>query len=421
MHLPLFIAGRYLFAKKSHNVINIISIISAAGIAIGTMALVVILSVYNGFDSIVKSFYESHRPAFVISPAKGKQIFLDEKLQQSLAPLDEEYWIMPVTEEDVFVQYGNNQAIAHIIGVDTLYGRISGIDKNVREGEFNLRFGEREQAVVGRVLASQLRLRPHFVTPLEFYFPDKNSNITPSMLLGPMGSMLALGSLNYSVSYPSGIISLDADFDERGIYLSLSCAAELLGHAPNEYTSLQLFPKWNGSGDRGASMYEKRERASEKYLTGELTDFLVKNRYKQNETLYKLMKSEKFAVYLILFFVIIVISINIFSSLSMLILEKHEDMEIYRAMGTPDRIIAKIFRLQGWLISLFGAVAGMLIGLALCYIQKYTGVISMPGNYIVSSYPVVVEFTDIFITFCGVALIGYIIAILPVMGIGKRN
>lgn len=416
MHLPFFIAKRYFLARKSHNVINIISIVSAVGIAIGTMALVVILSVYNGFDSIIKGFYEDYQPSFVIEPSTGKSFLLDEQLLNALAESGGKFRAMEIVEDNVFVRYGENQSVAFVKGVDTSYARLSGIYENVTEGEFTLYFGESGQAIVGRTLASELRLRTRFLTPLELYFPDRNSEITPAMLAGPMGEALAVNALNEVTLYPSAIISLEQEFDAQGIFIPISKARELLGYSRNEVTSLELFPYFPASRKE----CEKVEKAVEQQLRRNIPDnLLIKNRYQQNETLYKLMKSEKFAVYLILFFVIIIISVNIFSSLSMLIIEKQPDIATFRALGISERMLGRVFVLQGWLISLSGAFAGILAGLLLCYIQKLTGIISMPGNYIVSSYPVVINYFDVLIIFSGVAIIGYIIANLPIRGMSQ--
>lgn len=394
MHLPFFIAKRYLFSKKSHNVINIISIISAIGICIGSMALIVILSVYNGFDSIIKSFYEKHQPDFVVTAARGKSFSTDERQILHLFETDDFRYVAPVVEEYIFLSYGDRESIATIVGVDSIYGAESGVDEELAEGDFSLMRGEIPHAVVGVELAAQLRLRTRFLESLELYFPDTES-----------GGM----ALNTATLYPSGIISMDKEFDQNGLFVPISIARSLLGYAPSEVNSLELYLKDPGDANRvEKELAELLERAD---MHG---GYVVKNRYEQNETLYKMMRSERFAVFLILFFVIIIISVNIFGSLSMLIIDKRSDMETYRAIGASRKLVSRIFVLQGWLISLIGAAVGIIIGLLLCYLQKEYGLISLPGNYIINQYPVEVRFTDVIITFTGIAIIGYLIAILPV-------
>ena len=401
MYLPFFIAKRYLFAKKSHNVINIISLISSIGIGIGSIALIIILSVYNGFDTLIKSQYQAYQPDFVITPSEGKSFSANSGQFEQIASLPGVMQLFPVVEETVFAIYDNRQSIATIRGVEEAYGQISGISENVVEGEFKLGFGDVGNAVIGSGLATELRLRVRFLSPIELYFPDRNSQIS---MINPAAS------LNDELLYPSGIISLNNDFDKSGIYIPISKARELLSYGEHEATSVEIYMD-KSSGESLRGVYSEREKELEKILGA---SFVVKNRYEQNETLYKMMRSEKFAVYMILFFVILVVSINIFGSLSMLILEKKHDIQTYLSMGAGSGIINRIFVLQGWLISFFGAVVGVVIGLILCFIQQQYGIIPMPGNYIVDSYPVDIHFADVVITLSGVLLIGYLISILPV-------
>ena len=403
MYLPFFIARRYLFAKKSHNVINIISLISAVGIGIGSMALIIILSVYNGFDTLVKSFYEAYQPDFIITPSRGKIFSASATEFEKVSSLPRVVSLQQVVDETVFVLYDDRESIASVKGVETGYGEISGVSANIVEGEFRLEEGDLNYAIVGRQLASNLRLRTRFLSPLELYFPDRFSKISP---LNPMAS------LNEEILYPSGIISLNQEFDQTGIYVPLSVARNLLSYGSDEVTSVEVYL------EKGAVNVGDLELEIEKILGA---DFVVKGTYEQNETLYKMMKAEKFAVYLILFFVIIVISVNIFGSLSMLIIEKAEDMRTYRSFGADDKLLHGVFVLQGWLISAIGAVVGIIVGLILCFIQMEYEVITMPGNYIVDSYPVDIHFADIMITLFGVLFIGYLIAMLPVKLIGSKK
>ena len=412
MNLPFHIAKRYLFAKKSHNVINIISLISAVGIGIGSMALIVILSVYNGFDTLIKSFYQEYQPNFIITPATGKSFVTDTTWYNQLYEIEGVASIQPIIEEDVFLQYGNNQAVAFIKGIDSSYGRVSGIESNLKEGIFATYIGTTPHAIIGRDIASILRLRVRFLDAIELYFPDRKATISP---LNPAAA------LNEQSLFPSGIISLNQEFDSKGLFIPIDVARELTGYSSNEVTSLEIYLNKN-SITTGASATQhpsadKIEKEIQKIFSQNLqgeTNFLIKNKYQQNETLYKMMRAEKFAVYLILFFIIIIVSVNIFGSLSMLILDKKEDIITYTSMGATKELIDKIFVIQGWLISLIGSAVGIILGLALCILQKATGIISLPGNYIVSSYPVDIQILDVIITFGGVALIGYIIALLPV-------
>lgn len=400
MRLPFFIAGRYLFAKKSHNVINIISLISAVGIGIGSMALIIILSVYNGFDTLIKSFYEEYQPDFIITPSTGKSFNANTVQFARIASLSGVEACTPVVEETVFALYGNRQSIVSMKGVDTCYASISGISKNIVEGEFKTRFGTLNNVILGRQLAQSLRLRVRFVEPLELYFPER---------LGQISTINPTASLNSETLHPSGIISLNQEFDQSGIFVPISVARQLVSYSADEATSVEVYLD-------AANLWIERQIEE---ILGD--GFVVKNKYEQNDTLYKMMKSEKFAVYLILFFVIVIISVNIFGSLSMLLMDKKGDVQTYRSMGADSSLVNSIFVLQGWLISVIGTVAGVVLGLVLCFIQQHFKVISMPGNYIIDSYPVDVHFTDVLITFFGVVGIGYLIAIIPVKLFLKKS
>ena len=400
MRLPFFIARRYLFAKKSHNVINIISLISATGIGIGSMALIIILSVYNGFDTLIKSFYEEYQPDFIITPSTGKSFSTNTAQFSRIATLEGVGACTPVVEETVFALYGNRQSIVSMKGVDTSYGAVSGIEKNIVEGQFKTRFGSLNNVIIGSQLARTLRLRVRFIEPLELYFPER---------IGQISTINPTASLNNETLHPSGIISLNQEFDQSGIFVPISVARQLLSYSDDEATSVEVYLD-------GGNLWVEKEIEE---ILGD--GFVVKNKYEQNDTLYKMMKSEKFAVYLILFFVIVIISVNIFGSLSMLLMDKKGDVQTYRSMGAADSLVNSVFVLQGWLISVIGTVVGIVLGLVLCFIQQYFKVITMPGNYIIDSYPIDVHFTDVLITFVGVVGIGYLIAIIPVKLFLKKS
>ena len=364
------------------------------------MALIIILSVYNGFDTLIKSFYEEYQPDFIITPSTGKSFSTNTAHFTRIASLEGVANCTPVVEETVFALYGNRQSIVSMKGVDTSYGAISGIEKNIVEGEFRTRFGSLNNVIVGSQLARTLRLRVRFIEPLELYFPER---------MGQISTINPTASLNNETLHPSGIISLNQEFDQSGIFVPISVARQLLSYSDDEATSVEVYLD-------GGNLWVEKE------IEGILGDgFVVKNKYEQNDTLYKMMKSEKFAVYLILFFVIVIISVNIFGSLSMLLMDKKGDVQTYRSMGATGSLVNSVFVLQGWLISVIGTVVGIVLGLVLCFIQQYFKVISMPGNYIIDSYPIDVHFTDVLITFVGVVGIGYLIAIIPVKLFLKKS
>lgn len=399
MILPFFIAKRYLFAKKSHNVINIISLISASGIALGTMALIIILSVYNGFEGLIKSLYSAHDSDLLIIPREGKSFVPHSQGFDFIRSSEKVARFCEIIEENIFIKYSQQESVATIKGVDSNYQAITQLRDFITDGEFSLYQGEVPQAIVGRGIANNLRLNIHFVDPLYLYFPSRNN---PISLINPTSS------LNQERVFPSGIFSIEQGFDNKYIYIPIEVARNLTEY-DNEVTSVELYLK---------------EGSDKEELKGEFgnalgEDFIIKNRYEQNETLYRMMRSEKLSIYIILLFVIIIISCNLFGSLSMLIIEKREDVESLKSMGANDKLIKHIFLLEGWFISIIGIIAGTILGLIICFIQMKYGIVTMPGNFIIDSYPVVVKFVDVTLTVCGVAAIGYLAAKLPLLILKK--
>jgi lipoprotein-releasing system permease protein len=416
MHLPFFIARRYLFSKKKHNVINIISVVSACAIGIGCLALIIILSVYNGFDSLIASMYENYIPDFVIEPAKGKVLNTDDAALQRVKNIKGIFAYCPVVEENVFLQYSNVQSIATIKGVPDNYSSIKKITSHIADGVFQIKFGELNKAVVGAGLAQRLRLQPSFTDPISLFFPTRTGNI--SMLM-PMESVETLDI------HPSGIIQLEQNFDKNSLFIPLDAARELIEYEPNEANKIEIYlSSAPGTGEKKFIKTNKYKTvgSSIKRLIGANAKgtgkkFIVKDRWQQNMMLYKMMRSEKFAVYLILFFVIVVVSVNIFASLSMLIIDKQEDIGTYKAMGAKNKMLRRTFTLQGCLICMSGAVIGLAIGLILCIIQQRFGVVPMPGNFTVSSYPVDIQVADIIVILAGTAVVGFFMSYIPARSI----
>jgi ABC-type lipoprotein release transport system permease subunit len=399
LKFPLFIAKRYLFAKKSHNVINIISLISAIGIAIGTAALIIILSVYNGFEGLITDLYGTHEADLLITSNDSKSFSPHTNTFDSLRSDTRVKAFCETTEENVFVKYREQESVATIKGVDTNFTSITKLNDFIKEGSFALWHGETPQAIMGRSLAFNLGLRIHFVDPIYLYFP---SRYTPVSLINPTSS------LNRERVFPAGIFAIEQGYDKKYIYIPIETARELLEY-DDEVTSVEIYV----SEEEDIEVLKKDIRL----MLGD--SFSVKDRHEQNETLYKMMKSEKLSIYIILFFILIIISCNLFGSLSMLIIEKSEDAGTLRSMGARDSLVKKIFLLEGWMISLLGILAGTAVALLFCLIQQTFGIIPMPGNFIVESYPIVVKLSDVLLTICGIALIGLLAARLPFLLVKK--
>ena len=398
--MPWFIAGRYLFAKKSHNVINIISAISAIGMAIGTAALIIILSVYNGFDELVKSTLSNVEPDILVSPAKGKVFTPDEALLKSLKddPAIKECYL--VLQENVFVDYEEHQGIAKAKGVDENYEKESPLASHMTSGVFSLHKGDLPQVVVGAGLAYKMGMNPAFLSSAEIYFPRRDRNFS---LANPAASIESVRAR------PSGIFTVNQQIDEELMILPLDKMRQLLGYE-DEVSGIEI-----RLADPSSAKALKKTIKSVKELVG--PEFKVLDRYRQNPSLYKMMRYEKAAIYLILIFIIIIIASNIFGSLTMLIIEKKEDIETFRSLGATDKMLRKTFTLEGWLISLLGLAAGLVAGIGFALLQQRFGFIKMPGNFLVSAYPVILQWGDVLVTVAGVAIIGYLIALIPV----RRN
>ena len=398
MRLAPFIAKRYLFARKSHNVINIISAISAIGMAVGTAALIMILSVYNGFDSLIRSMMSTVEPDLLITPASGKVFVPEGETYDWIYDQPEVLSMCCILEESVFISYDGSQGLAKAKGVDWIYEEETPLADNLRSGEFRLYKGDIPQAVVGGSLAYELGINPRFISPIEIYYPSRTRRIS---IADPVSA------LESAKVFPSGIFSINDDVDKELMIVPIETMRKLLAY--DEEVSAVEIRVADGTGKR--EIRNLQEEISKRL--GE--DFLVKDRYMQNEVLYKMMTYEKLATYLILLFVIIIIAFNIFGSLTMLIIEKEDDIRILRSMGADRKLIRRIFVLEGWMISLAGMAAGVIAGTVLALIQQHFGIIKMPGQFVVQAYPVILSWSDIAITAAAVAAIGYLIALLPVL------
>jgi len=392
VNLSLFIAARYLFAKKSHNVINIISAISAAGMAIGTAALILILSVYNGFDKLIKDNMSDLDPDVLITAAEGKHFVPEGETWDALMHDARVESITSVIEDNVFLRYHEKQGIATAKGVDSSFEEVSGLGSHIVDGSFTLMKGEVPQGAFGSGLAYEMGVRTNFVSPIEIYYPDRDSKISPSN---------PTAALHSAKVWPGCIFSISADTDKNLVLVPISVMRGLTG-LEKEVTGIEL--RLADGSDKSVRKFVKSLDLGDAYS--------VKDRYQQHPSLYKMMRYEKLAIYLILIFVVLIIASNIFGSLSMLIIEKEDDMATLRAMGADDKLTRRIFVLEGWLISLLGLVIGLVIGIGLALLQQHFGLVKMPGSYIISSYPVVLHFSDVLWTVLGVGAIGLLISIL---------
>lgn len=401
MKLSLYIAKRYLFAKKSRNAINIISAVSVAGVSVGTMALIIVLSVFNGLETLVRSIFNTSDPDIKITATVGKSFVPDSASLNLLSTVSGVLCYSLCIEENALLRYGERQYIATIKGVDDNYLRVTGIDSSMWDGEFILRSEQgRPYAIPGIGIANSLGLRINFITPLDIFVPSKSgdSNLNPE------------NAFIRRFIFPSGIYQVEQEFDSRYVFIPLDFARELLENE-NGVSSIEI--KFREGTD------EVRVQKEVKNIFGK--GFLVQNKYEQQEIFYKVMKSERLAIFFILTFILIIASFNIIGSLTMLIIEKERDIEILKSLGADNNLIRKIFIFEGWLISIIGAIAGVFLGFIICWIQQTYGLVRLQSDsLLLDAYPVIMKLKDFIIVPVTVLLIGFWAAWYPVRFLTKK-
>lgn len=396
MNLPFFIARRYLISKKSHNIINLISGISMVGVAVGTAALIIVLSVFNGFESVVKSLFSVFDPDIEITIIQGKTFHNNQINEDQIRSLPGVISYTEVVEENALLYYKKQQYLATIKGVDSLYQHNSPLDSLLLTGEMTLQDDSLDFAVPGYGIAYFLDIDMNAPDNLiSVYIPKRTGSITG----------LPQESFYSELIQPIGIFSVQQDFDDKYMLVPLRFARRLLDYS-NEVTSIEIRLA------KGADSKSIQQKVTE--IVG--PEFRVQNRFQQQEVLYKIMKTEKWAVFLILTFILIVASFNVVGSLTMLILDKQKDIGILRSLGARDATIKQIFFLEGLLITLTGAIAGLILGLLVCFVQLKFGLVKLQGggSFIMDAYPVEMILTDFLYVFITIALIGSASAWLPV-------
>ena len=397
---PFYVARRYLFSRKSHHAINIISGISACGVAVATMAMVVTLSVFNGFREYVASFFTAFDPELKVVLREGKSIAADDP---SLAALREDKDIdvyTEVFEEQALIVGNDQQWVVTIKGVDDNFRYQANLDSILYgDGEFLLHADVLEYGIMGIRLAQQLGLGARYEGALPIYAPRRGEQVNMS---NPMQSFVS------DELYSPGVVFAvnQSRYDSQYILTSISFARRLFD-AQGMVSAVELRLK------PGVSQSKVRKRIQA--VVGDR--FEVLNRYEQQHDTFRIMQVEKFIAYLFLSFILLVASFNIIGSLSMLMIDKRDDVQTLRALGANDQQIARIFLLEGWLISGMGAAIGILLGLALCFAQIKFGLVKLghsEGSYIVDAYPVSVHAMDLLLVFATVLAVGLIAVWIPV-------
>ncbi|MCQ2253695.1 MAG: FtsX-like permease family protein [Bacteroidales bacterium] len=402
MSLPFHIALRYLFARKI-SLVNVISIISVVGVAGMTAALIVILSVFNGFDSLISSMINQFDPEIKITVARGKTFDLDSTMLDRIANVEGVASVVRTIEETALFQYDDYQHIASIKGVDYNYSDICNIAGSIYSGSYRLWDDQGvPYAVVGADVASYLWIQTNSARPICVYAPLRGAKVS----LNPDEAF----QRGYIV--PSGIFHIHQDFDSKYVIVPIEFASAVLHYGDQEISSLELSVVPGADADVVA--------AAVSAVVGDA--FVVRNRFQQQDTLYKIMQSEKLSIFVMLSFIIVIASFNIIGALTMLIIDKQRDIQILSHLGATRDFVRRIFMRTGQLITITGAASGLVLGVLICWAQTSFGFLKFPeGSYIIDTYPVEIRLMDVLASVAVVVVIGFVASLIPVRKISDKN
>lgn len=406
MNFPFYIAKRYLFSKKSHNAINIISGISVCGVALATLALVCTLSVFNGFQDIVASYFTAFDPQIKITASSGKIFDGQDKRLDFLRSMPQIAVLTETLEDNAMVQYKDRQTMAVIKGVQDNFEQLTEIDSILYgKGEFILHDSIVDYGVMGIELVSTLGTGVQFVDPLQIYAPKRNEKVN---MANPATSF----TQDYLFS-PGVVFAVNQEkYDRAYILTSLDFARRLFDYQ-TEVSAIELKLKPDANTN-----------SIKKTIQSKLgKDFIVQDRYEQQADVFRIMEIEKLISYIFLTFILLIACFNVIGSLSMLIIDKKENVQTLRNLGANDKLISRIFLFEGRMITLMGAVIGIVLGVALCFAQQEFGFISLgntAGTFVVDAYPVRVHFWDVALIFATVIIVGFLSVWYPVRYLSKR-
>lgn len=394
MNVSSYIARRYFFARKPNNFIQVLSIVSIVGVAIGTMALIIVLSVFNGLQDVLKGVYGTFDPNLKVETALGKTFEVSEAQLQSLRALEGIKGIAPVVEENVVFNYRNTQSVVRLKGIGDDLIRMNKLDTFMVTGELKFREEQKNFAVLGIGIAYQMGILVESdLVPIEAIFP-KNVRA---------GALPSANSLNKRRIYPAGIFQIEQTYDEKYVLTSLEFVQQLTGYR-NRYTSLELYT------DEGARLNNLKERVSEILGDG----FTILNNEEQHADLLRAVKIEKLFVYIALSFITAIASFNIFFCLSMLAIEKRKDVSVLISYGAKPKMIKSIFLKQGAYIAFTGAIVGIGLGVAICLLQDKYGIIGMGmSTSLINAYPVKLEIMDILLVSISMVIITILTSYRP--------
>jgi lipoprotein-releasing system permease protein len=402
MLAPVF-ALRYIFSKKSTNAINVITWISMLGMMVGAFALIVVLSVFNGFEGLVLSLYNSFYPDMEVTAITGKNFEENPAVMKRILKLDGVYALSRVLEENAYLEYGDQAQLGAIKGVDENYNKVTTVSHYVRDGNFTLRDSSLNYAVIGANIAIPLNINvDRSMEPLRITVPRR----------GVKTAFIPEEEFNTMTIIPGGIFSIQQEFDSKYVFVSLNFARQLLD-LDNRVSGYEIKLK------DGADIEKTRQQIAAIVGTG----FKVKNRYEQKADTYRIMKIERWVTTAILAFIILIISFNIIGSLTMLVLEKAKDISIIKAMGGNATLIRRIYLLNGMLASTIGAGIGLLLGYAVCLLQMKFHLLKLTNggdsSFVIDYYPVVLKWTDPLVTIAIIISVSLLASYLPAKRAGE--
>ena len=392
-----YIAWRYLFSKKGHNAINIISGISAGALAIVTAAMICVLSVMNGFGSLVEQMFSEFDPVLMVVPAEGQTLRTDTMPVLSLYAREDVETISAQLEQTALIRYKDHQTPARVMGVDSLFTRTAHIDSIITDGYYSVWDGAFDRTVLGRGLAAEIGMNAHFTGALHLYAPERTGKIN---MLRPDKS------LRHEHAFIAGTFAVNqVGYDDQLLLVSLPLARRLFGYDDQTVSALRIQPK------EGVKVSALKHQIATTLGEG----FRVLDRYEQQADFFRILRIEKLLTVLLLVFILLIASFNIIGSLTMLIIDKREDIRILSHMGADEPTIRRVFLLEGWLISSLGTIIGLISGVLLCLGQEHYSWLKLGDGteYVISAYPVQVQMPDVLLVAVIVLALGFIAAYYP--------
>lgn len=405
MKLELRIAWRYLFSKKGHNAINIVSGVSAAAVAVVTAAMVCVLSVMNGFGALVEQMFSEFDPEIRITSASGKAFRTDTLPVQQLRALPFVEAVSEAVEETAMVRYKDHQQPARVMGVDSIFRQITHIDSIITDGYYSVYDGAFDRCVPGRGLAAQIGVNAHFVGAIHLYAPKRLETVN---MLRPDESLM------HETAFIAGTFAVNqTGYDDQLMLVSLPLARRLFQYDTLTVTSLQLKLR------DGSTVPQHRQKEQLKACLGE--GYVVADRYEQQAEFFRILKIEKLLTALLLAFILLIACFNVIGSLSMLIIDKQDDIAVLHNLGAGGQTVRRIFLYEGWLITLLGALCGLLLGLGVCLLQQHFGILKLGTgtDYVISAYPVLVQAGDVALVAAVVLALGFFAAYYPTKQLNK--